>query len=143
MKPAQKTKTSGFSAEERAAMRERARELKAESRKGDGERAALAAIAKLPPQDRKMAERFHALVRSNAPHLVPRTWYGMPAYGDGDNVICFFQSGEKFKTRYATIGFSDKAKLDVGGMWPTAYALKELTDAEADKIAKLIKKAVR
>ena len=135
-----KTKTKGFTDEERAAMRERAREAK--SGKTDGESDVLAKIAEMPEADRAMAERLHALVKDTAPDLSPRTWYGMPAYAKNDKVVCFFQSAAKFKARYATLGFSDKANLDKGAMWPTSYALTELTDAEEKKIATLVKKAV-
>ena len=137
------TKKKGFTDEERAAMRERARELKAEARAADGERDVLAAIAELPEPDRAMAERLHALITAGAPALSPKTWYGMPAYARDGKVVCFFQSAQKFKTRYATIGFSDKAKLDDGQMWPTAFALKELSAAEEARISALVKKAVR
>lgn len=139
--------SGGFSDEERAAMRERAEELKAEMRRGsrastaDGENDVLAKIAEMPPSDRAMAERVHAIVKAAAPALSPRTWYGMPAYAKDGNVVCFFQSAQKFKARYATFGFSDKASLDEGLMWPTAYALKELTPDGEAKIAELIKKA--
>jgi uncharacterized protein YdhG (YjbR/CyaY superfamily) len=135
--------SKGFTAEEKAAMRERARELKASASKADAERDVLAKIAEMPQPDRAMAERLHALIKTSAPALSPRTWYGMPAYAKDGKVVCFFQSGEKFKTRYATLGFSDKANLDKGAMWPTAFALKELTAAEEKKIAALVKKAVR
>ena len=137
-----------FMDEERAAMREHAQELKADARrgpladKGDGERAVLAKIAALPQPDRAMGERLHAIIKANAPDLSPKTWYGMPAYAKDGNVVCFFQSAQKFKTRYATLGFSDKANLDEGAMWPTAFALKELTGAEETKIGALMKKAV-
>jgi uncharacterized protein YdhG (YjbR/CyaY superfamily) len=141
-------KPAGFTDEERVAMRERLQEVKAESRRGsrtggaDGESAVLAKIAALPQPDRAMAERLHAIIKANAPALSPKTWYGMPAYARDGNVVCFFQSGQKFKTRYATLGFSDKANLDEGQMWPTAFALKELTAAEEAKIGALVKKAV-
>jgi len=131
-----------FTAEERAAMRERAKERKAAS-KGDGEGDVLAKIAEMPDPDRIMAERLHAIVKANAPALSPRTWYGMPAYAKDGKVVCFFQSAQKFKARYATVGFSDKANLDEGAMWPTSFALKELTPAEEKKIAALVKSAVR
>jgi uncharacterized protein YdhG (YjbR/CyaY superfamily) len=136
-----------FTDEERAAMKERLQELKADARPGradkeDGEAAVLAKIAALPQPDRALGERIHAIVKANAPALSSRTWYGMPAYAKDGNVVCFFQSGQKFKTRYATLGFSDKAKLDEGHMWPTAFALKELTAAEEATIGALIKKAV-
>lgn len=133
-------KAAGFTAEERAAMKERAAELKAD--KADGEGAVLAKIAELQEPDRAKAERIHSIVKANAPALAPRTWYGMPAYAKDGNVVCFFQSAQKFKSRYATLGFSDKAKLDDGHMWPTAFALQELTPAEEEKIAALVRKAV-
>jgi uncharacterized protein YdhG (YjbR/CyaY superfamily) len=136
-----RTKASnGFTAEEKAAMRERAREVK--SGKADGESDVLAKIAEMPPSDRAMAKRLHALIKATAPDLVPRTWYGMPAYAKDDTVLCFFQSAQKFKSRYATLGFNQKANLDDGTMWPVAFALKQLGDAEEKKIAKLVKKAV-
>ncbi|MGE3783934.1 MAG: iron chaperone [Alphaproteobacteria bacterium] len=137
-----------FTGEERAAMRERAQELKAAARrsgradKADGEHDVLAKIAEMPEPDRSMAERLHALIKASAPELSPRTWYGMPAYAKQGSVVCFFQSSQKFKTRYATLGFSDKANLDDGRMWPTAFALKELTAADEAKIAALVKQAV-
>jgi uncharacterized protein YdhG (YjbR/CyaY superfamily) len=134
--------SSGFTAEERAAMRERSRELKAAAGKAEAERDVLAKIAEMPEADREMAERLHALITTSAPELSPRTWYGMPAYAKDGDVVCFFQSAQKFKSRYATIGFSDKANLDDGGMWPTSFALRELTGAEEKKIAALVKKAV-
>jgi uncharacterized protein YdhG (YjbR/CyaY superfamily) len=134
--------SKGFTAEERAAMRERAQELKAEARREDGERALLARIAEMPARDRAMAKRLHAIIKASAPGLSPKTWYGMPAYAKGDKVVCFFQSADKFKSRYATFGFSDKANLDEGHMWPTAFALKELTAADEARIAALVKKAV-
>jgi len=133
-------KTRGFTDEERAAMKEYVQELK--GGKSDGEGAVLAKIAALPQPDRALAERLHVLIKATAPNLSPRTWYGMPAYAKDGNVVCFFQYGSKFKTRYATLGFSDKAKLDDGRMWPTAFALKELTADEEARIAALIKKAV-
>ena len=129
-----------FTAEERAAMRERAKERKAA--KGDGEGDVLAKIAEMKGSDRALAERVHAIVTASAPGLSPRTWYGMPAYAKDGKVVCFFQSAQKFKTRYATLGFSDKANLDDGSMWPTAFALKELTAAGEAKIKKLVKAAV-
>jgi uncharacterized protein YdhG (YjbR/CyaY superfamily) len=135
-------KSAGFSAEERAAMRERAQELKAEARKADGEAALLAKIAEMPEPDRSMAERIHAIVKANAPQLSPKTWYGMPAYARDGKVVCFFQSGAKFDSRYATFGFQDTANLDEGAMWPTTFALKGLTAAEEAKISALVKKAV-
>ncbi len=138
----------GFTDEERAAMRERAEELRAAARRGpragraDGESDVLAKIAEMPEPDRSMAERLHAIIKASAPSLLPRTWYGMPAYAKDGNVVCFFQSARKFNTRYATLGFSDKANLDDGTMWPTAFALKELTTADEARIAALVKKAV-
>jgi uncharacterized protein YdhG (YjbR/CyaY superfamily) len=135
-------KPRGFTAEERAAMKERAQELKAEARKADGESALLAKIAEMPEPDRAKAERLHAIVKAIAPELSPKTWYGMPAYAKDDKVVCFFQSADKFKSRYATLGFSDEANLDKGAMWPIYFALKELTDTEEAKIAALVKKAV-
>jgi uncharacterized protein YdhG (YjbR/CyaY superfamily) len=135
-------KSKGFSAEERAAMRERAQELKAEAAKADGESALLAKIAEMPKADRDLAKRLHAIVKANAPDLSPKTWYGMPAYAREGKVVCFFQSADKFNSRYATFGFSDEAKLDKGTMWPTYFALKELTAADEAKIAALVKKAV-
>ena len=132
----------GFTAEERAAMRERVRELRAASDKTDGEQQVKAKIAEMRPSDRRMAERIHAIVKAQAPHLVPRTWYGMPAYSKGERVICFFRPAEKFGTRYATFGFSDEAKLDEGPMWPTDFALTELSAAEEARIAELVKRAV-
>jgi uncharacterized protein YdhG (YjbR/CyaY superfamily) len=135
-------KSEGFTAEERAAMRERARELKAEAQKADGERAVLAKIAEMPETDRAMAERLHEIVKASAPELSPKTWYGMPAYANKDGkVVCFFQSAEKFNARYATFGFSDKANLDEGAMWPTSFALKELTAAAEARIGALVKRA--
>ena len=131
----------GFTAEERAAMKERAKELKAEASKADGEKAVLAAIAKMPEPDRALGKKLHAIVTANAPSLVPKTWYGMPAYAKDDKVVCFFQSADKFKARYATFGFNDAANLDEGSMWPTSFALKKLTAAEEKKIAALVKKA--
>jgi uncharacterized protein YdhG (YjbR/CyaY superfamily) len=141
------TKTSkGFTAEERAAMKERAKELKAEERankdRAAGESDVLAKIAEMPKQDRALAKRLHAIVKASAPALSPKTWYGMPAYAKDGKVVCFFQSADKFKSRYATLGFSDEANLDKGAMWPTSFALKELTAAEEAKIAALVKKAV-
>ena len=134
-----------FTAEERAAMKERAQELKAEARRADGEGAALAKIAEMQPSDRAMAERIHALVKASAPVLVPKTWYGMPAYataGRDGKIVCFFQSAEKFNSRYATFGFTDEANLDDGAMWPSSYALTKLTGAEEKQIAALVKQAV-
>lgn len=136
--------TQGFTDEERAAMRELVQERKAASRanKADAEAAVLAKIAAMPPPDRAMAERLHAIIKASAPVLVPKTWYGMPAYAKDGQVVCFFQNSQMFKARYATLGFSDKAHLDEGQMWPTAFALTELTPAEEAKIAALVKKAV-
>ena len=128
-----------FTDEERAAMKERSRELKSGS--ADGESDVLAKIAEMQEPDRLMAERLHEIVKASAPALSPRTWYGMPAYARDGKVVCFFQSAQKFKTRYATLGFSDKADLDEGRMWPTAFALKELTAAEEARIGALVKKA--
>jgi uncharacterized protein YdhG (YjbR/CyaY superfamily) len=133
-----KKKSKGFTDDERAAMKERARELKADG----GESDVLAKIAEMQGSDRAMAERLHELVKATAPGLAPRTWYGMPAYAKDGKVVCFFQSAQKFKSRYATLGFSDKANLDHGGMWPTSFALKELTAAEEARITALIEKAV-
>ena len=135
-------KSEGFTAEERAAMRERAKKLKAEEQKADGERTVLAKIAEMPETDRAMAERLHEIVKASAPELSPKTWYGMPAYANKDGkVVCFFQSAEKFNARYATFGFSDKANLDEGAMWPTSFALKELTAAAEARIGALVTRA--
>ncbi len=138
--------SEGFTAEERAAMKERARELKAEARaskdRAAGESAVLAKIAELPEPDRTMAARLHEIITSTAPALAPKTWYGMPAYARDGVVVCFFQSAQKFNTRYATLGFTDAAHLDEGAMWPVAFALTELTAAEEERIAALVKKAV-
>ena len=142
-------KSKGFTDEERAAMKERAQELKAEARRGpragkaDGESDVLAKIAEMPEPDRAMAKRLHAIIKASAPALSPKTWYGMPAYAKDGKVVCFFQSAQKFKARYATFGFSDEAHLDEGAMWPTAFALKELTTAEEATIGALVKKAVQ
>jgi uncharacterized protein YdhG (YjbR/CyaY superfamily) len=136
-------KRNTFTAEERAAMKERAQELKAEASKADGERALLAKIAEMPPPDRALAKRIHGLVKKSAPGLSPKTWYGMPAYAKDDKVVCFFQSADKFNSRYATFGFSDRANLDDGAMWPTSFALKKLTAADEARIAALVKKAVK
>jgi uncharacterized protein YdhG (YjbR/CyaY superfamily) len=141
-KSAKNTKSKGFTAEERAAMKERARELKAEAEKADGESVLLEKIGEMKGRDRAMAKRLHAIVKASAPDLSPKTWYGMPAYARDGKVVCFFQSAEKFKSRYATLGFSDEANLDDGAMWSTGFALKDLTDAEEAKIAALVKKAV-
>ena len=137
------TSSKGFTAEERAAMKERARELKAEAAKADGEKALLAKIEEMEGSDRAMATRLHAIVMAAAPSLSPKTWYGMPAYAKDGRIVCFFQSAAKFDARYATFGFSDAAKLDQGAMWPTSWALKDLTAAEEKKISALVKKAVR
>jgi uncharacterized protein YdhG (YjbR/CyaY superfamily) len=154
-KPAKSTRTidktsKGFTEEERAAMKEHAQELKVEARRGsratkdnaDGESDVLSKIAAMPEPDRAMAKRLHAIVKASAPALSPKTWYGMPAYAKDGNVVCFFQSAQKFKTRYATLGFSDKANLDEGAMWPTAFALTQLTAADEARIGALVKKAV-
>jgi len=140
---AAKRKTSkGWTAEERAAAKAYARELKAEARGANDEKAVLAAIAEMPEPDRAMAKRLHAIVKASAPALSPKTWYGMPAYANKDGkVVCFYQSADKFKARYATFGFNDAANLDEGAMWPTSFALKKLTAAEEAKIGKLVKKA--
>ncbi len=135
--------SEGFTAEERAAMKERARELKAEQTKAAGEADVLAKIKEMPKADRVLAERVHAIVEANAPGLSPRTWYGMPAYARDGQVVVFFKSAAKFKSRYATLGFNDAAKLDDGAMWPTTFALTELTAAEEKRIAALVRKAVR
>ena len=139
---AMKKKAKGFTAEERAAMKERAQELKAEAEKADGESALLAKIAEMPGPDRAMAKRLHAIVKASAPGLSPKTWYGMPAYAKDGKVVCYFQSAQKFKSRYATLGFSDRANLDEGAMWPTAFALTELTAADEARIGALVKRAV-
>ena len=136
------TQQGGFTKEERAAMRERAQELKASASKADEERAVLAKIAEMPEPDRSMSERLHAIIKASAPALSPKTWYGMPAYYKDGKVVCFFQSADKFKARYATFGFNDTANLDEGAMWPTSFALKELTAAEEARIGALVKKAV-
>ncbi|MFN2452534.1 MAG: iron chaperone [Candidatus Dormibacteria bacterium] len=141
-KPARSSASKVFTAEEKAAMRELVRERKASGNKAEAEADCLAKIAEMPPSDRKMAERLHKLIVATAPQLAPKTWYGMPAYAHDGNVVCFFQSAGKFKARYATLGFTDKANLDDGEMWPTYYALKTLTAADETKIAKLIKRAV-
>src|ERR671912_1440586 len=139
-------KSKGFTDEERAAMKERAKELKAEERanknRAAGESAVLAKIAEMPEPDRAMAERLHAIVKASAPALSPKTWYGMPAYAKGGKVVCFFQSAQKFQSRYATFGFSDEANLDEGAMWPTSFALKGLSAAEEAKIGALVKRAL-
>jgi uncharacterized protein YdhG (YjbR/CyaY superfamily) len=141
-------KSKGFTDEERAAMKERAQELKAAARRGpradkaDGESAVLAKIAEMPEPDRAMAKRLHAIIKASAPALSPKTWYGMPAYAKDGKVVCYFQSAEKFKSRYATFGFNDTANLDEGAMWPTSFALTELTATEEARISALVKKAV-
>jgi uncharacterized protein YdhG (YjbR/CyaY superfamily) len=151
MNPKKETQKSaqGFTDEERAAMKERAQELKAEARRGsrakkaDGESDVLAKIAEMPEPDRAMAQRLHEIIKANAPALSPKTWYGMPAYANKDGkVVCFFQSAHKFNARYATFGFNDTANLDEGAMWPTSFALKELTAAAEARIVALVKKAV-
>jgi uncharacterized protein YdhG (YjbR/CyaY superfamily) len=135
-------KSKGFTAEERSAIKARAREAKAEAGKAEGETAVREAIAEMAEPDRAMAERLHAIITDSAPALSPRTWYGMPAYAKGGKVVCFFQPAAKFKSRYATFGFNDVAKLDEGVMWPVAFALKELTAAEEARIGSLVKQAV-
>jgi uncharacterized protein YdhG (YjbR/CyaY superfamily) len=137
------TTTNGFTAAEKAAMRERAKELKAEAAKADGETEVLAAIAKMEEPARAMGKRLHALIKAAAPSLAPKTWYGMPAYAKEGNVICWFQNAGKFNARYQTLGFSDKANLDTGAMWPNSYALLRLTATEEAKITALVKQAVR
>jgi uncharacterized protein YdhG (YjbR/CyaY superfamily) len=144
MAPTNKS-SKGFTEEERGAMKERARELKAErasKKKADGESDVLEKIAEMQPPDRAMAERLHAIIKASVPALSPKTWYGMPAYAKEGKVVCFFQSAEKFKARYATFGFNDAANLDEGAMWPVAFALKELTATEETRIVALVKKAV-
>ena len=146
-KSAKGKKSKGFTDEERAAMKERAQELKAEARRGarakaGGESDVLAKIAEMRGSDRAMAQRLHAIIKASAPDLSPKTWYGMPAYAKDGKVVCFFQSAQKFKSRYATFGFSDVANLDEGAMWPTSFALRELTAAEEARIDALVKKAV-
>jgi uncharacterized protein YdhG (YjbR/CyaY superfamily) len=136
-------KSQGFSAEEKAAMRERAKELKASKDKADAEKAALAQIAKMAPSDRAMAKKVHAIVKKTAPELAAKTWYGMPAYAKDDKVVCFFKAAGKFKARYATLGFSHHANLDKGEMWPTDFALNKIGPAEEKKITALVKQAVR
>jgi uncharacterized protein YdhG (YjbR/CyaY superfamily) len=133
---------SKFTPEERAAMKERAKELKAEKNRAEGEHALLEKIAEMPKADRDIAERLHAIITEAAPDLWPKTWYGMPAYAKDGTVLCYFQSADKFKSRYATFGFNAVANLDDGAMWPTSFALKKLTGSEETKIAKLVKKAV-
>jgi len=139
-------KSKGWTSEERAAMKERAKEQKAEARanknKAEGESDVLAKIAEMPEPERAMAKQLHEIIKASAPSLSPGLWYGMPAYGKDDKIVCFFQPAQKFKTRYATLGFSDKANLDEGGMWPTSFALTELTEASEARISALVKKAV-
>jgi uncharacterized protein YdhG (YjbR/CyaY superfamily) len=146
MSPRKSTAANKFTDDERAAMKERAQELKAEAKasrqKADGEGEVLAKIAGMKEPDRAMAERLHALIKTSAPTLMPKTWYGMPAYARDGKVVCFFQGAQKFKTRYATLGFSDQANLDEGGMWPTSFALKQLTADEEKRIRALLKQAV-
>lgn len=147
MSKAEKKSTQGFTAEERAAMKERAKELKAEERanknRAEGENEVLAKIAELPEPERTMAQRLHEIITASAPVLSPRLWYGMPAYAKEGKVVCFFQSAQKFNTRYATLGFSDTANLDEGAMWPTAFGLTALTPAVEEQISALVKKAVK
>jgi uncharacterized protein YdhG (YjbR/CyaY superfamily) len=146
--PKSAKESKGFTSEERAAMKERAQELKAETRRGpragkaDGESDLLAKIAEMREPDRAMARRLHAIIKANAPALSPKTWYGMPAYAKDGKVVCFFQSAQKFNSRYATFGFSDTANLDDGAMWPTSFALRELTATEEARIVALVKRAV-
>lgn len=137
-----KTSTTGLSKGEIEAMKETLKERRAQAAGEDGEKAVLAKIAEMPEPDRSMAKRVHAVVKASAPNLTPRTWYGMPAYSNGDKIICFFQAASKFKARYATFGFSDKARLDDDNMWPTGFAIKKLTPAEEKRIAELVKRAV-
>jgi uncharacterized protein YdhG (YjbR/CyaY superfamily) len=145
---AERKASKGFTDDEKAAMRERAQEVRSAARRGsraakaDGESDVLAKIAEMPDHDRAIAERIHAIIKAAAPSLSPRTWYGMPAYAKDGKVVCFFQSGHKFKTRYATLGFSDRANLDEGTMWPNAYALMELTEADEERISALVRKAL-
>ena len=135
-------KRQGFTDEEKSAMKDRAKELKAEAAKEDGESAVLEKLAELPAADRALGKRLHAVITASAPDLTPRLWYGMPAYAKDGKVVCFFQAAQKFKTRYATLGFNDKANLDDGTMWPTAFALTKLTAAEETQLGALVKKAV-
>jgi uncharacterized protein YdhG (YjbR/CyaY superfamily) len=139
---ATKKRYEGFTAEEKAAMQDRVHEKKVAAQKADGESEVLAKIAELPANDRDMAKRLHAVIKASAPDLSPKTWYGMPAYAKDGKLICFFQSAQKFKTRYATLGFNDAARLDEGNMWPTAFALMKLTPADEARISALVKKAV-
>src|SRR5262245_32687049 len=136
------TKVKGFTAEEKAAMKSRAKELKVEQERADGESEVLSKIAEMAEPDRSMATRIHAIIKASAPALAPKTWYGMPAYTRDDKIVCFFQCAQKFNYRYATLGFNDSAKLDEGHLWPIAYALTELTDAEEARISTLVKQAV-
>jgi uncharacterized protein YdhG (YjbR/CyaY superfamily) len=144
--PSSNKQSDGFTDEERAAMKERAKELKAEARanksRADGESDLLAKIAEMPEEERALAMRLHAIIIASAPVLVPKTWYGMPAYTKDGKIVCFFQSAHKFNSRYATLGFNDAANLDDGAMWPTSFALKELTVAEEERISALVKQAV-
>jgi uncharacterized protein YdhG (YjbR/CyaY superfamily) len=146
MSQPEKKGTRGFTGEERAAMKERAKELKAEARanknRAEGESEVIAKIAEMPEPERAMAKRLHQIITASAPVLAPRLWYGMPAYAKDGKIVCFFQSAQKFNTRYATLGFNDTANIDEGAMWPTAFALKELTAAEEARIGALVKKAV-
>ncbi len=139
---ATKKRYEGFTAEEKAAMQDRVQEMKVAAQKADGESEVLAKIAELPATDRDMAKRLHAVIKASAPALSPKTWYGMPAYAKDGKIVCFFQSAQKFKTRYATLGFNDAARLDEGNMWPTAFALMKLTPADEARIGALVKKAV-
>ena len=139
---ATKKRYDGFTAEEKAAMQDRVQEMKVAAQKADGESEVLAKIAALPATDRAMAKRLHAVIKASAPALSPKTWYGMPAYAKDGKIVCFFQSAQKFKTRYATLGFNDAARLDEGNMWPTAFALMKLTPADEARIGALVKKAV-
>jgi uncharacterized protein YdhG (YjbR/CyaY superfamily) len=144
-KPTKRTTNSastGFTAEEKAAMKERAKEARASKTKADGEKDVLAKIAEMPPSDRSLAEGLHEIIKQTAPELTPKTWYGMPAYATGDKVLCHFRPAEKFNTRYATLGFSDKANLDQGDFWPVEFALRQMTAEIETKIARLIKQAV-
>ena len=141
-KPANGSPSKGFTAAEKAAMKERARELKAEAENADFEADLMAKISEMPPADRAMAKKIHALIKATAPGLTPKTWYGMPAYAKNGKVVCFFQSADKFKARYATFGFSDEARLDEGNMWATSWALKDLTPPDEARLAAMVRKAV-
>jgi uncharacterized protein YdhG (YjbR/CyaY superfamily) len=141
-KPARSTASKVFTADEKAAMKELIKERRASGNKAEAEADCLAKIAEMPPSDRKLAERLHKIIVSNAPQLAPKTWYGMPAYAKDGSVVCFFQSAAKFKARYATLGFTDKANIDDGDMWPTYYGIKTLTAADEATIANLVKRAV-